>query len=82
MLVHNKSDITVPVANTENLYKFLKDNGAENVELQMAKWGSMFGQPAHETGALMFATYAIEKVTNILHIKVWFNIVDVMTDLL
>ena len=76
MLVHHEKDITVPVENTRNLYKFLKDAGVEDVELHDSNYFWLFTQPAHESGAIVMATYAVEKVTKILGIKTWFNIDD------
>ena len=78
LLVHHTKDITVPVANTANLYAFLKGQGAENVTLMMGDFGSLAGQPAHESGAIIFASLAVGEVCRTLGINVWFNISDII----
>lgn len=75
-LVHHMKDITVPAANTANLYAFLKEQGVENVTLQMGDFGSLIGLPAHESGAVVFAILAVGEVCRTLGIDVWFNIFD------
>lgn len=76
LLVHNTSDITVPPSNTVNMVAFLKEQGVENVSVMLDDYGSLFGQPAHETGAVVFAMSAIIQVCATLNIKVWFNLSD------
>ena len=76
LLVQHTKDITVPPANTERLYAFLKEQGVENVRLLLANFGTMGGNPAHETGAIFFAGTAIATVCDILDINVWINIFD------
>jgi hypothetical protein len=75
LLVHHQKDITVPVENITNLYKFLKEeNGLENVDLFSLDWGSIGGRPAHESAAIPFAILAVQKICTTLDIKLWIDI--------
>ena len=75
VLVHHAKDITVPVENSLNLYKFLtEENGLENVELYNADWGSISGQPAHESAAIPFAILVLNKVCTTLDIPLWIDL--------
>lgn len=76
LLVHHEKDITVPPSNTVNMAAFLKEQGVEDVTVIMSDFGTLFDQPAHETGAVMFATTAVTQVCQTLGIKVWFNLSD------
>ena len=77
LLVHNTSDITVPPSNTVNMAAFLKQQGVEDVKVMMDDFGESFGQPAHETGAVIFMVNAILQVRQTLDIKLWFNLSDI-----
>ena len=77
LLVHNTSDITVPPSNTVNMAAFLKQQGVEDVKVVMDDFGESFGQPAHETGAVIFMVNAILQVCQTLDIKLWFNLSDI-----
>ncbi|MBQ3827321.1 MAG: hypothetical protein II812_04150 [Prevotella sp.] len=81
-LLHNTKDLSVPVENTKNLYQFLLDQGLpkENISYNVSNMGSIYGS-AHETGAAMFALMSISKICDILDIKVWFSILDVVNKL-
>ena len=76
LLVHNTSDITVPPSNTVNMAAFLKEQGVKDVTVVMDDYGKLFGQPAHETGAVIFTVNAILQVCKTLDIKLWFNLSD------
>lgn len=78
ILVHHTEDITVPVENTQNLYAFLKEQGVENVRLYVGDFGTLGNNPAHESGAIMFAGTALATVCEILDIDLWFNIFDLL----
>ncbi len=78
MLVHHALDITVPPVNTINLYTFLKAQGVEDVQVIAGDFGYFMNYPAHETGALIFATCAVGKVCEILNTNVWFDLSDVL----
>ena len=69
MLFHSTKDITVPVANTQNLYNFLTSHGVQGVDLQIHDIDAMGNTPAHENAALMFGFLALGKVTEILGIN-------------
>lgn len=74
-LVHNKSDQTVPLTNTEFFFAFAHDEqGLSNVNLEVKDWGSMFGQPAHETGAILFALTCVNRISNTLGILPWVDV--------
>ena len=72
-LVHHNKDITVPVENTKNMEKFLKDNGVKvetlYVDLMMDPT-----QPAHENGAFPFAMMSLAKVCSELKINSWIDL--------
>ena len=70
-LFHNTKDITVPPVNTTNLYRFLTDNGAVNVTLDIDDYGGTNALPAHETGALYFVMHSVQTIANILGIEPW-----------
>lgn len=75
VIVHHSKDITVPVANANNLYHFLKeDRGLKNVSLISDDWGSIGGKPAHETGAYYFSLTALTEVCTTLKIWPWINL--------
>lgn len=75
ILVHHLKDITVPVENSTNLYKFLKEeNGMQNVTLYALDWGSIGGRPAHETGAIPFIILTLNEVCTTLNIKLWIDL--------
>lgn len=71
MLFHNSKDITVPIANTHNLYNFLTANGVEDVDLQVIDFDGDDVTPAHEAGALFFGMLAVNKLSEILNIQPW-----------
>lgn len=75
LLVHNTKDITVPVENTENLYRFLIEQGVpqDNISYKVSNMGSLSGTPAHEMGAVFFAIHAITLVCDELNIKPWID---------
>ena len=75
ILVHNKSDLTVPVANAEHFYAFAHDEqGLSNVKLNVKDWGSQFGLSAHETGGVWFALDCINKISSTLGILPWVDV--------
>ena len=77
LLVHHDKDITVPVANAENMYAFLHDEwGMRNVELTRRDYGSVAGLTTHDTGAVYFVVGAVNKVCQKLGILPWFNPLD------
>ena len=69
MLFHSTKDITVPVANTENLYNFLIANGvpAGNIELDIEEIDADNNTPAHEKAAVAFVVKAFMKVLEYLN---------------
>lgn len=71
MLFHNSKDITVPIANTHNLYNFLTSNGVADVDLQVIDFDGDEFTPAHEAGALFFGMLAVNKLSEILNIQSW-----------
>ena len=74
-LVHNKSDLTVPVANAELFYAFAHDGqGLSNLKMEVKDWGSQFGQSAHETGGIWFALNSINKISSTLGIFPWVDV--------
>lgn len=75
-LVHHNKDITVPVENTKNMEKFLKDNGV-NVEVMYYSLITDPTLPAHENGAIPFAMMSLAKVCNILNINSWIDITKI-----
>ena len=75
LLVHNTQDITVPVENTENLYRFLIEQGVpeNNISYKVSNMGKLPNTPAHEMGAVFFAIHAITLVCEELDIKPWID---------
>ena len=75
LLVHNTKDITVPVENTENLYRFLIEQGVpeDNISYKVSNMGQLPNTPAHEMGAVFFAIHAITQVCEELDIKPWID---------
>lgn len=75
LLVHNTKDITVPVENTENLYRFLIEQGVpeDNINYKVSNMGKLPNTPAHEMGAVFFAIHAITLVCEELDIKPWID---------
>lgn len=71
MLFHGSQDITVPVSNTENLYRFLTESGVQDVDLKILNIQATDETPAHENGALAFAYFAIGRLCEILDIQPW-----------
>lgn len=71
MLFHNSKDITVPIANTHNLYNFLTSNGVADVDLQVIDFDGDDVTPAHEAGAIFFGMLAVNKLSEILGIEPW-----------
>lgn len=71
VLFHNTQDITVPVENTENMYRYLTAHGVSNVTLDVADYGSSAALPAHESGALYFIVHTRDLVCDILGIEPW-----------
>ena len=71
MLFHNSKDITVPIANTHNLYNFLTANGVEDIDLQTIDFDGNDVTPAHEAGAIFFGMLAVNKLSEILGIEPW-----------
>lgn len=69
ILVHHTLDGAVPAENTSNLAAFLQQQGAMNVEVVMDDFGSYFGLPAHETGAMVFINTAKEWISQHLGIS-------------
>ena len=77
-LVHNKSDLTVPVANAELFYAFAHDEqGLYNLKMEVKDWGSQFGQSAHETGGIWFALNCINKISSTLGILPWVDVFSI-----
>lgn len=66
MLFHSSKDITVPVANTQNMYNFLVSHGVQDIDLEIRDIGAAGNTPAHENAALMFGFLALAKVNEIL----------------
>lgn len=55
LLLHHEVDEIVPVVNTRNMYDFLKQQGVEDVELQIGNFFPL-GSSDHVSGAGMFLT--------------------------
>jgi len=72
-LFHNTLDITVPVANTANLYQFLSRQGLNNVILDTADYGSSPLMPAHETGAAPFIIRSTDIMCQMLGVTPWIS---------
>lgn len=71
MLFHGTNDIAVPVANTQNLYRFLTENGVQDIDLQILDIEGTEENPAHENGALAFSILAVNRLCEILGIAPW-----------
>ena len=71
MLVHHTHDAAVPVENTTNLIAFLQQNGVTNLDIYVDNYGSYFGLPAHETGAMKFISATKEWLCEYLGIESW-----------
>jgi len=69
MLFHSSKDITVPVANTENLYNFLISNGVpeSNIDLQIHDIEGNDANPAHEKAATTFSLLTLTKMVEMLN---------------
>ena len=69
MLFHSTKDITVPVANTQNMYDFLIANGVPsgNIDLQIQDIEGTADNPAHEKAAETFLTIASLKALQIMN---------------
>lgn len=69
MLFHSTRDITVPVANTQNMYNFLIANGvpADNIDLQIVDIDANGTTPAHEKAAETFVVQALFKLRDFLN---------------
>lgn len=69
MLFHSTKDITVPVANTQNMYDFLIANGVPsgNIDLQIQDIEGTADNPAHEKAAETFVTIASLKALQIMN---------------
>ena len=69
LLFHSTKDITVPVANTENLYSFLISKGmpASNIELDIEEIDADGNTPAHEKAAGTFLVKTLLKVMEYLN---------------
>lgn len=76
ILVHHEKDMTVPAANTVNMANFLKAQGVENLKVQVADFGLLYGLPAHESGAINFAMTSVNEIRKILEIPLWFKLED------
>ena len=70
-LVHHTQDGAVPVENTTRLVEFLQQQGVTDIEVIVDDFGSLLGQPAHETGALTFINAAKEWISQYLGITGW-----------
>ena len=70
MLFHNTSDISVPPSNTENLYQFFQQHGID-VDLYLNDYGSSGTIDGHNTGAIFFSIFAVNKIAEILQIEPW-----------
>ena len=75
-LVHHEKDATVPVENTKNLEKFLKDNGV-NVEALYVNMAPTSKQSAHEKAAIPFAMMTLAKVCDELKIDSWIDLATI-----
>lgn len=76
VLVHHASDITVPPSNTVNMAAFLKAQGIEDVNVMLSDFGTLQNLPAHESGAVIFASAVVSQVCSTLGINIWFNLSD------
>ena len=70
MLFHNTSDISVPPSNTENLYQFFQQHGID-MDLYLNDYGSSGTIDGHNTGAIFFSIFAVNKIAEILPIEPW-----------
>lgn len=66
MLFHSNQDITVPVANTQNLYDFLTGNGVTDIDLQLQDVAATTANPAHENAARNFAILVIQRIMSVI----------------
>lgn len=68
MLFHSTKDITVPVANTQNMYDFLITQGlpSSNIDLQILDIEGDAETPAHEKAALTFLLKAFTKASELI----------------
>ena len=71
MLFHSALDITVPPANSVNLYNVLIAQGVTDVTLDIDDYGAGTSTPAHEASALNFAMGARQKICDLLGIEPW-----------
>ena len=71
LLLHHTQDGAVPVENTLNLATFLQQQGVTGLELMVDDFGSILGQPAHESGALIFINATKEWISQYLGITGW-----------
>ncbi len=71
MLVHHTEDGAVPVENTVNLIAFLQQHGVTDLDVIMDNFGSYYGLPAHESGALVFINATKEWLCQYLGISTW-----------
>lgn len=69
MLFHSSKDITVPSANSENMYNFLTTHGvpAGNIDLDIEEIDADGNNPAHEKAAETFVVKALFKVMEMLN---------------
>ena len=70
-LVHHTQDGAVPVENTTKLAAFLQQQGVTDLEVIVDDFGSILGQPAHESGAIIFINATKEWISNYLGISGW-----------
>ncbi|MCR4602728.1 MAG: hypothetical protein K5683_04255 [Prevotella sp.] len=77
-LVHHLKDTTVPAVNTVNMAKFLQEQGVEDLKVMVGDFGTLGTYPEHESGAIILATAALAKVTEVLGISIWFNIFELL----
>ncbi len=71
LLVHHTQDGAVPVENTLNLLAFLQHQGVTDIDVMVDDFGSIMGQPAHETGALIFINATKEWLIQYLGVTGW-----------
>ena len=70
-LFHNTQDITVPVENTTNLYRYLTSMGVSGTEIDTADYGSSPLLPAHEMGAMFFMKGCVDRMSAIMGVAPW-----------
>ena len=71
MLVHNKKDTAVPVACAQEMYQFLLDGGAAEVDLRLIDIAGNSLYTAHEAAGVSFLALTINKISEILGISPW-----------